>query len=970
MQVDDLDFEEVSLLRERSEALKKEYRSYLVAHPELTQLLSDLVNSCLVHKPGDVFGHAAGHFGLGVVASAASELAELLDKFEQFKALLEQEAAGSALSEVIKFVFWEYDADNNGTLETDEWYEFLTSFDGLGYEETQATKLHEFICGETDASMTPQQLQKALDWLSDKAGTFEPLAPGATDAAAISSVVANPMAAAAEPAAQGHRVIFCGPPASGKGLQCEMIIKKYGVKHVSTGTLLQAAIGAGTELGLKAKEYIDQGEMVPETLTGDLVVEGMKGLEGGWLLDGFPRTQAQAQALNDAGVIPSTLLVLDVPDAVLVEKSVQRRLDPETGKMYHLTTDPPPEDIKERLVQRPDDAEEVVKSRLQQYNETKDAVCSVFVNMVRKVDGNRGDDVVSAAIVKVLETGADAEMDASAAQIQAIFRGKNARASVAKPESGPQDFATEMEKWVAFKGALVIEAKAGGYQLPVLLKHVFWSFDSDNNGLLDKSEFLNFLNDVGKPHGLVFSQAESDSFHKYICDSDDSDMSQEQLEAAMLKIVASGDSTGETNTKFKIIISGAPASGKGGQCEMLVAKYGIKHVSTGDLLRAAVLAGSEDGLKAKGFMDDGKLVPDDVLVSVVAACLSGETQGWLLDGFPRSKVQAQALRDAGVAPDIMLVLDVPDAVLMEKSVQRRLDPETGKMYHLTTDPPPEDIKERLVQRSDDAEEKIQARLQQYNETKDGVCSVFSDVVSNVNADRDEGSLHAAIVSVLESGEQEETAAENDPVLGVCVIGAPASGKGALSQSIAAAQDLKQILFGDLIRAAIASDSDIGKEAKACIDKDEDVHDTVLVQLAKDAISTAGSGWLMDGFPRSVAQAKAMQDGGFAPSVVLLVDVAEERLVERCTNRRIDPETGTVYDIKTNAPDSEEVTARLIQRLDDTEDRVKERLSIFHAQKDEVCTAFADVVQVVDGSKDPEAMLADATAIIESTSLTD
>eukprot|EP01051_Picozoa_sp_SAG22_P004558 SAG22_NODE_247_length_13918_cov_7.885375_2_plen_1010_part_00 len=1005
--VDDLDFEEVSLLRERSEALKKEYRSYLVAHPELTQLLSDLVNSCLVHKPEDVFEHTAGHFGLGVVSTPATEMAQMLDKFAQLKAMLDEESGGQSLADIIKFVFWEYDGDNNGTLETDEWLEFLTTFpDGknvLEYDETSATKVHEWICGETDGHMAPMQLMHALSWIADQSGEFEPLSTAAAETAAITGVVANPMAAAAAEeapaaAAGAHKIIFCGPPGSGKGVQCEKLISKYGLEHISTGTLLQKAIAAGSEHGLAAKQYIEAGETVPEELAGDLVVDGMKGLTGGWLLDGFPRSKEQAAALNAAGVVPTTLLVLDVPDSVLVEKSTGRRLDPETGKMYHTATNPPPADVAERVIQRADDAEDVVKTRLATYAATKAAVCGVFLDQVRTVNGDRADDVVAAEIVKVLETGADADMEASAAKIQASFRGKKVRAKKAAGagESGPATFATEMDKWIAFKAALMVEAKAGGYQLPVLLKHVFWSFDSDNNGELDKGEWKNFLNDIGKPHGLVWTQAESDAFHKAIVGvGEGKDMSPEELETYMLKLVKAdeeaaaavaeggaaegGAADGASSTKYNIIICGAPASGKGGQCEMLVEKYKVKHVSTGDLLRAAVAAGSEAGLAAKAIMDEGKLVPDEMLVSVVAAGLKDVTEGWLLDGFPRSKEQAQALKDAGVVPDVLLVLDVPDSVLVDKCVQRRLDPETGKMYHLATDPPPADVAERVIQRADDSEEKTLARLAQYNETKEAVCEVYAAQAKHVSADKDEAAVSADIVTMLETGAVDVAAeaaatgeeAEAVPVLGVCVIGPPASGKGALSQNLATEKDLTQILFGDLIRDAMASESALGVQAKESIDKDEEVPDAVLVQLATEAIKACGGGWLMDGFPRNAAQAQAMQDSGVAPNVVLLVDVSDEELLESCTNRRIDPETGDIYNLKTDAEGmAEEVAGRLIQRLDDTEERVKERLALFQAQKDEVCTAFADLVQVVDGSAGAEAMAAEAGGIVDGVNLTD
>ena len=133
-----------------------------------------------------------------------------------------------------------------------------------------------------------------------------------------------------------------------------------------------------------------------------------------------------------------------------------------------------------------------------------------------------------------------------------------------------------------------------------------------------------------------------------------------------------------------IIIAGAPASGKGTQCEIIKEKFGVVHLSTGDMLRAAVAAGTDVGKKAKDYMDSGKLVPDEVIIGIVKDRLDEDdckTQGWLLDGFPRTQAQAKALEEAGVTADCFLFLDVPDEVLVERVVGRRTDPGESAEYH-------------------------------------------------------------------------------------------------------------------------------------------------------------------------------------------------------------------------------------------------------------------------------------------------
>ena len=158
-----------------------------------------------------------------------------------------------------------------------------------------------------------------------------------------------------------------------------------------------------------------------------------------------------------------------------------------------------------------------------------------------------------------------------------------------------------------------------------------------------------------------------------------------------------------SKSPLDVVICGAPASGKGTQCEMIKSEFGLVHLSTGDILRAAVQEGTPLGVTAKGYMDSGQLVPDELIIDVICARLKQDdcqTQGWLLDGFPRTKAQADALTKAGMVPDCFLMLDVPEEVLVERVTGRRTDPVTGKIYHMTFKPPetPE-IAARVVQRS-------------------------------------------------------------------------------------------------------------------------------------------------------------------------------------------------------------------------------------------------------------------------------
>ncbi|GAU45696.1 hypothetical protein TSUD_268280 [Trifolium subterraneum] len=174
-------------------------------------------------------------------------------------------------------------------------------------------------------------------------------------------------------------------------------------------------------------------------------------------------------------------------------------------------------------------------------------------------------------------------------------------------------------------------------------------------------------------------------------------------------IVKAAAAAVQTEEPLHVMISGAPASGKGTQCHLITNKYGLVHVAAGDLLRAEIETGSENGKRAKEYMEKGQLVPDEIVVMMVRDRLlkpDSAENGWLLDGYPRSLSQATALKELGFKPDIFILLEVSEDILVERVVGRRLDPVTGKIYHLKYSPPEtKEIADRLTQRFDDTEEK-------------------------------------------------------------------------------------------------------------------------------------------------------------------------------------------------------------------------------------------------------------------------
>ena len=176
---------------------------------------------------------------------------------------------------------------------------------------------------------------------------------------------------------------------------------------------------------------------------------------------------------------------------------------------------------------------------------------------------------------------------------------------------------------------------------------------------------------------------------------------------------------------MRLILLGPPGAGKGTQANFIKEKFGIPQISTGDMLRAAVKAGTPLGLEAKKVMDAGGLVSDDIIIGLVKDRLQQDDckSGYMFDGFPRTIPQADAMKDAGVPLDFVLEIDVPDAEIVERMSGRRAHLASGRTYHVKYNPPKVEGKddvtgEDLVQRDDDKEETVKKRLDVYsNQTR-------------------------------------------------------------------------------------------------------------------------------------------------------------------------------------------------------------------------------------------------------------
>lgn len=205
------------------------------------------------------------------------------------------------------------------------------------------------------------------------------------------------------------RLILVGPPGAGKGTQAKRLVDTLQIPHISTGDMLRAAREAGTELGRKAGELMDRGELVPDDVVIGLVMERIAEPDAkrGFMLDGFPRTRPQAEALDAAleaaAVELDGVVLIEVEDAKIERRITGRRSDAVTGDIYHMEFDPPPDGVD--VVQRPDDTVEAVRARLAKYHASTAPIIPYYdaQGLLRRVNGDQSPDAVTHEIMAALE---------------------------------------------------------------------------------------------------------------------------------------------------------------------------------------------------------------------------------------------------------------------------------------------------------------------------------------------------------------------------------------------------------------------------------------------------------------------------------------------------------------------------------------------------------------------------------------
>jgi adenylate kinase len=397
----------------------------------------------------------------------------------------------------------------------------------------------------------------------------------------------------------------------------------------------------------------------------------------------------------------------------------------------------------------------------------------------------------------------------------------------------------------------------------------------------------------------------------------------------------------DNNDVSQIAVVGPPCSGKKGISSALCKKINAVHVSMDVLLDDEL---SDDATEAKQLIANSQPVPDDIWVKLICDRLKRKDcirRGFVLEAFPKNRAQAAQLQSNGVLPKHVVVLDAPDTVLLERQAGKRVDPDTGDVYHTTFDWPQDPaIQERLVEPSGISSDETKAGLAEYARSIEGILASFPHQHKLINADQPKADVLAQTMTFINA--QQRSVAPHTPR--IILIGPTGCGKKTMANRLAAKYKLVNVSCGTLVKENIANETRLGEAVKEFVAKGEKVPDNLISRIVIDRLSqldTVSSGWVLHGYPFNQDQAVALADANLRPNRVYFMDIPDDCVVERLSFRLTDPISGERFHTLYNPPRTSSIKQRCVQQTKDSEAAVRERIAEYHTFSGELTEYYME-----------------------------
>lgn len=401
----------------------------------------------------------------------------------------------------------------------------------------------------------------------------------------------------------------------------------------------------------------------------------------------------------------------------------------------------------------------------------------------------------------------------------------------------------------------------------------------------------------------------------------------------------------------QIIIHGPPAAGKRTMSVMAAKHFDCVHITLDNLLAES---DSKSANKAQEYISAKETVPTHIWVSLIKERLQKEdciSKGWLLEAFPQTREQAQALQAEGINPRHFVLLEAPDTVLIERVMGKRIDPETGDVYHSTFDPPSDlAVVQRLVPDSKCSEKVMIQRLMEYHRHIDGILMCFEKIHKSINVDQPKADVFSQVLSYLKMNHRNN--APHTPRL--ILLGPTGCGKSVQAELLASKYGFVNVSCTELIKQSLVDDSKLGEAVRPYIDRHMLVPDDLVLQLLKSRLAQLDAvtkGWVIHGFPKTREQAESLARAGYEANRVIFMDVPTDTILERLTLRSVDPVTGERYHLIYNPPRTNEVKQRLHTSPKDVESAVNSRIAQYQAYIEEIAEYYEESAQHINADQD-------------------